>query len=233
VIQLRSVSRAFDAQRPVLRGLNLDVAEGEMVAVVGRSGAGKTTLLNVIGGLDTGYQGSVEVSGRRLAELDDRELSEFRNRSVGFVFQAYNLLDHLTVAENVVLPSVFARARVGAGGRREARERALAALAAVGLTDRCDDRPAVLSGGERQRIAIARALLQRAPVLLCDEPTGNLDEATGADVAELLQEVRRARGVTVVVTTHDRAIRRLADRVLELRDGLLLVGWGGAGETAP
>jgi putative ABC transport system ATP-binding protein len=233
VIQLRSVSRTFDAQRPVLRGLDLDVAEGELVAVVGRSGAGKTTLLNVIGGLDAGYQGSVEVGGRRLAELDDRELSAFRNRSVGFVFQAYNLLDHLTVAENVLLPSLFTRARVGAGGHREARARALAALSAVGLADRCDDRPAVLSGGERQRVAIARALLQRAPVLLCDEPTGNLDEATGADVAELLQEVRRARGVTVVVTTHDRAIRRLADRVLELRDGLLVPAGAVSGEEAP
>lgn len=232
MIQLRSVSRAFNAQRPVLRGLDLDVAEGELVAVVGRSGAGKTTLLNVIGGLDAGYHGSVEVAGRCLAELDDRALSAFRNRSVGFVFQAYNLLDHLTVAENVVLPSLFARARVGAGGHREARERALAALAAVGLADRCDDRPAVLSGGERQRVAIARALLQRAPLLLCDEPTGNLDEVTGADVAELLQEVRRARGVTVVVTTHDRVICRLADRVLELCDGLLVAAGALSGETA-
>jgi len=232
VIQLRSVSRAFNAQRPVLRGLDLDVAEGELVAVVGRSGAGKTTLLNVIGGLDAGYHGSVEVAGRCLAELDDRALSAFRNRSVGFVFQAYNLLDHLTVAENVVLPSLFAGARVGAGGHREARERALAALAAVGLADRCDDRPAVLSGGERQRVAIARALLQRAPLLLCDEPTGNLDEVTGADVAELLQEVRRARGVTVVVTTHDRVICRLADRVLELCDGLLVAAGALSGETA-
>jgi putative ABC transport system ATP-binding protein len=235
VIQLRSVSRAFDEQRPVLCGLDLDVAEGEMVAVVGRSGAGKTTLLNVVGGLDAGYQGSVEVAGRRLADLDDRALSAFRNRSVGFVFQAYNLLDHLTVAENVVLPSMFARTRVGAEAHREAREHALTALAAVGLADRCDDRPAVLSGGERQRVAIARALLQRAPLLLCDEPTGNLDEATGAEVAELLQEVHRSRGVTVVVATHDRAICRLADRVLELRDGVLVAEGAGvvATEAAP
>jgi len=231
VIQLRSVSRAFDAQRPVLRGLDLDVAEGEVVAVVGRSGAGKTTLLNVIGGLDAGYRGSVEVAGRRLAELDDRELSAFRNRSVGFVFQAYNLLDHLTVAENVLLPSLFTRDRIGAGGRSDLQQRAAVALAAVGLADRRDDRPSVLSGGERQRVAIARALLQRAPVLLCDEPTGNLDEATGVDVAELLQEVRRARGVTVVVTTHDRAICRLADRVLELRDGQLVAAGAVSGGT--
>jgi ABC-type lipoprotein export system ATPase subunit len=221
VIQLRSVVRAFGPTRPVLRGLDLDVADGELVAVVGRSGAGKTTLLNVIGGLDTGYEGSVEVSGKRLAELDDRSLSAFRNRSVGFVFQAYNLLDHLTVAENVELPSLFADAGPRASSRRELRQRAREALGAVGLADRADDRPAVLSGGERQRVAIARALLQRAPLLLCDEPTGNLDEATGAEVAELLRSIRLAGGATAVVTTHDRAICRLADRVLELRDGLL------------
>jgi ABC-type lipoprotein export system ATPase subunit len=223
VIRLRSVSRSFDRQRHVLRGLDLEVAEGELVAVVGRSGAGKTTLLNVVGGLDTGYEGSVEVAGFRLAELDDRALSAFRNRSVAFVFQAYNLLDHLSVAENVELPSLFARSRSGFKSRSELRQRSLAALASVGLADRDVDRPGVLSGGERQRVAIARALLQRVPVLLCDEPTGNLDEATGAEIAELLRELHRAAGVTIVVTTHDRAICRLADRVLELRDGCLMI----------
>jgi ABC-type lipoprotein export system ATPase subunit len=189
--------------------------------VVGRSGAGKTTLLNVLGGLDTGYEGSVEVAGLRLAELDDRALSAFRNRSVAFVFQAYNLLDHLSVAENVELPSLFARARSGSEVHRGLRQRALAALAAVGLADRRDDLPGVLSGGERQRVAIARALLQRAPLLLCDEPTGNLDEATGAEIAVLLRELHRAGGMTTVVATHDGAICRIADRVLELRDGCL------------
>ena len=222
VIHLRSVSRTFDVQRAVLQDLDLDVGEGELVAVVGRSGAGKTTLLNVIGGLDTGYLGSVEVSGKRLAELGDRQLSAFRNRSVGFVFQAYNLLEHLTVAENVTLPQVFARARNAVESGADVRRRAVAALDRVGLADRADDRPAVLSGGERQRVAIARALLQRAPLLLCDEPTGNLDEATGAQVVELLRGVHGAGGVTVVVATHDRAICRLADRVLELREGTLV-----------
>jgi ABC-type lipoprotein export system ATPase subunit len=221
VIRLRSLSRSFDGRRHVLRGLDLDVAAGELVAVVGRSGAGKTTLLNVVGGLDTGYEGSAEVAGLRLADLDDRALSAFRNRSVAFVFQAYNLLDHLSVAENVELPSLFARSRSGSESHGELRERALAALASVGLADRHDDRPGVLSGGERQRVAIARALLQRAPLLLCDEPTGNLDEATGADVTVLLQELHNAGGVTMVVATHDRAICRLANRVLELREGTL------------
>jgi len=223
VIRLRSLSRSFDRQRHVLRGLDLEVAQGELVAVVGRSGAGKTTLLNVVGGLDTGYEGSVEVAGHRLAELDDRALSAFRNRSVAFVFQAYNLLDHLSVAENVELPALFARSRAGSERQGELRQRASAALASVGLADRRDDRPSVLSGGERQRVAIARALLQRAPLLLCDEPTGNLDETTAADVAELLRELHRAGGVTMVVATHDRAICRLANRVLELCDGGLMI----------
>ncbi|HOC43528.1 MAG TPA: ABC transporter ATP-binding protein [Thermoanaerobaculales bacterium] len=221
MIHLRSVARTFDPQRQVLRGVDLDVDAGELVAITGRSGAGKTTLLNVIGGLDSGYQGSVEVAGRRLSELGDRQLSAFRNRSVGFVFQAYNLLEQLTVSENVALPSVFAGGSHGREGREEVRRRALESLAAVGLDGRANDRPAVLSGGERQRVAIARALLQRTPLLLCDEPTGNLDEATGAQIAELLREVRERRGVTVVVATHDAAIRRLAGRVLELRDGAL------------
>jgi putative ABC transport system ATP-binding protein len=220
VIQLRSVSRVFDAQRPVLRGLNLDVAEGEMVAVVGRSGAGKTTLLNVIGGLDTGYQGSVEISSRRLAELDDRELSAFRNRSVGFVFQAYNLLDELTAAENVVLPSLFTRDRVGAEGRSDLQQRALAALAAVGLADRCDDRPAVLSGGERQRVAIARALLSRPAVLLADEPTGNLDTVSGDSVIALFSGMVRD-GVTILVVTHEERVSAAAGRILHLEEGRL------------
>jgi ABC-type lipoprotein export system ATPase subunit len=219
VIRLRSLSRSFDGRRHVLRGLDLDVAAGELVAVVGRSGAGKTTLLNVVGGLDTGYEGSVEVAGLRLGELDDRALSAFRNRSVAFVFQAYNLLDHLSVVENVTLPFLFARSRSGSESHGELPPRALAALAAVGLADRQDDRPGVLSGGERQRVAIARALLQRAPLLLCDEPTGNLDEATGAEIAGLLRELHRTGSVTTVVATHDRTICRLADRVLELRDG--------------
>jgi putative ABC transport system ATP-binding protein len=163
------------------------------------------------------------VAGLRLAELDDRSLSAFRNRSVAFVFQAYNLLDHLTVAENVELPSLFASSRSGSERRTGLRQRALAALASVGLADRHDDRPGVLSGGERQRVAIARALLQRTPLLLCDEPTGNLDETTAAEIAELLRDLHISGGVTTLVATHDRAICRLADRVLELRDGCLVV----------
>jgi len=203
--------------------VDLDVGEGELVAVIGRSGVGKTTLLNIIGGLDTRFRGEVEVAGQRLDGLDDRRLSAFRARHVGFVFQAYNLLDHLTVAENASLPWLFQRSGEGGWDRRGAARRASEVLDAVGLADRADDRPATLSGGERQRVAIARALFQRAPLLLCDEPTGNLDEMTGARIVEVLRSIHRSGSVTVIVATHDLTLSALADRVLELRDGSLTV----------
>jgi ABC-type lipoprotein export system ATPase subunit len=200
--------------------VDLDVGEGEMVAVVGRSGAGKTTLLNIIGGLDSRYEGSVEVAGQALVGLDDRALSAFRRRTVGFVFQAYNLLEQLTVLENVTLPRLLSDP-----GGREPRRRAdrlgLEVLDSVGLADRAGDRPGALSGGERQRVAIARALFSGAPLLLCDEPTGNLDEETGAEVVGFLREVHSRGGVTVVVATHDRAVSAHAGRVLELARGTL------------
>lgn len=221
VIHLRSVSMTFPPSREVLAGVDLDVASGELVTVVGRSGVGKTTLLNVIGGLDTRYRGSVEVAGSRLDDLDDRGLSEFRSRTVGFVFQAYNLLEHLTVAENTSLAWLFARGRNGRRNRREAVGRALEVLEAVGLADRAAELPGALSGGERQRVAIARALFQRPPLLLCDEPTGNLDETTAARIAEVLQRVHGDGGVTVLLATHDSTLSDIADRVLELRDGAL------------
>lgn len=226
---MRSVSRSFPSGREVLSGLDLDVEAGQLVAVVGRSGVGKTTLLNVIGGLDTRYHGSVEVDGRRLADLGDRELSAFRGRTVGFVFQAYNLLEHLTVAENASLPSLFAHGHVGIGDRREARSRAHEVLEEVGLADRADDLPTALSGGERQRVALARALFHRPPLLLCDEPTGNLDEATAVRIAELLRSVHRGGGVTVVIATHDPALFQLADRMLELSGGSLAARSTGGG----
>jgi ABC-type lipoprotein export system ATPase subunit len=218
---MRSVSRSFPSGREVLSDLDLDVEAGELVAVVGRSGVGKTTLLNIIGGLDTSYHGSVEVDGRRLADLGDRELSSFRGRTVGFVFQAYNLLEHLTVAENASLPWLFAHGHGSIGDRHEARRRAHEVLEEVGLADRADDVPPALSGGERQRVALARALFHRPRLLLCDEPTGNLDEATAVRIADLLQGVHRGGAVTVVIATHDPAMSRLADRVLVLSGGAL------------
>jgi len=217
VIKLRSVSRSFPGRGEVLRGVDLDVGEGEFVAVVGRSGSGKTTLLNIVGGLDLDFEGDVEVAGRDLRELDDRALSSLRSGTIGFVFQAYHILDHLTVGENAALPALFSRSSGGPVGDRLAR-RVSEVLEAVGLSGREGDRPADFSGGERQRVAIARALLLQPRLLLCDEPTGNLDRETGAAVVDLLRRIH-GDGVTVLVVTHDEEISHAAGRVLELRDG--------------
>jgi len=204
----------------VLRGVDLEVAGGELVAVVGRSGSGKTTLLNILAGLDSTYEGRVELAGRDLERMGDRELSGLRNRTVGLLCQSYNLLGHLTVLENAALPWLFARGE-GTPGRRAARARAEEVLDRVGLGDRGGARPHELSGGEQQRLALARALFHRPQILLCDEPTGNLDAATGGEVVALLVEVHREQEVTVLAATHDPAIAAAAGRVLELRDGRL------------
>jgi putative ABC transport system ATP-binding protein len=223
VITLRSVTRSFPGRGEVLRGVDLEVGAGELTAVVGRSGTGKTTLLNIIGGLDEGFGGDVEVAGRSLRGLGDRALSRLRCSTIGFVFQAYHLLDHLSVLENVTLPFLFARRDVDDRG---AVRRATRALEAVGMGGRGGDRPARLSGGERQRVAVARALVAGPSILLCDEPTGNLDPHTGSEIVALLQTVNETEGTTVLVATHDESISRCAGRVLELRRGVL-DDWGG------
>jgi putative ABC transport system ATP-binding protein len=222
-IRLDDVCRSFPAaggEREVLRGVAMEVEAGELVAIVGRSGSGKTTLLNIVAGLDSGYRGTVVLAGRDLRRVTDRELSGLRNRTVGLVFQDYNLLEHLSVLENAFLPWLFARedARVGA---RAAWERAEEVLVRVGLGGRGSSYPRELSGGQQQRLALARALFNRPRILLCDEPTGNLDRDTAVEMVDLLQEVHRDDGVTVVAATHDEAIAAAAGRVLHLRDGLL------------
>ena len=217
---------AEGAPLEVLRGADLTVAEGEMLAVVGPSGCGKSTLLNIVGGLDTDYGGEVEVDGVRLTGLSDAALAAFRNRSVGFVFQSFNLVAPLSALENVMLPSYFGRA---AEGRRDLEARAVAALERVGLKDKARRRPPELSGGERQRVAIARALFGRPKVILCDEPTGNLDAATGAEVIDFFVQLVREERLTLVVVTHEERVSRAAGRVLKLREGKLVEG----AEAAP
>jgi putative ABC transport system ATP-binding protein len=196
-----------------LAGVSLEVGAGEKLAIMGPSGSGKTTLLSILGCLDRPTRGEYRFDGRRVEALDDDELSRLRNRSIGFVFQAFHLIPQLTVAENVETPLLYE-----GGALTEWRPRALAALEQVGLADRADHRPAELSGGEAQRAAIARALVTSPRVLLADEPTGNLDTRTGEEIANLLDELH-GRGGTVVLVTHNEALARRAERVVRLRDG--------------
>jgi putative ABC transport system ATP-binding protein len=199
----------------VLDGLSLDVADGDFVAVVGPSGSGKSTLLHLLGGLDVHYQGDVEVAGVKLSGLKDKELARFRNQHVGFVFQSFHLIPNLSAVENVLMPSHFGAASV------DARKRAEALLDRVGLLAKKDRSPVRLSGGERQRVAIARALFTGPRLLLCDEPTGNLDAATGAGVISLFQELHR-EGLTLLAVTHEERMSSAARRVLRLKEGRLV-----------
>jgi predicted ABC-type transport system involved in lysophospholipase L1 biosynthesis ATPase subunit len=208
------------ASAPVaaLRGVSLEIRRGERIALLGKSGSGKSTLLNLIGGLDRPSSGSLWVAGRDLSRLTANELAGYRQATVGMVFQSFNLVASRTALQNVELPMIFA-------GRppRERRSAARRALEAVGLGHRLSHRPAELSGGEHQRVAIARALVNRPEVLLADEPTGNLDTATAADVIALLDAHVRSHGCTLILVTHEEELAgRLTDRCLHLQDGLLV-----------
>ena len=198
----------------VLRGVNLDVARGEFLAMRGASGAGKSTLLHLIGGLDSPNAGEISFNGQNLAAFSESELTHFRNRRVGFVFQAYHLLPELTALENVCLPARVARVAVVLAA---ARSREL--LARVGLGERTEHKPFELSGGEQQRVAIARALVNEPELLLADEPTGNLDSHTGGEIIELLKNLRVEKHMTLVIATHDAHVAANAPRVIELVDG--------------
>ncbi len=213
---LREVSRVYPRGASVvsaLAGVSLEIREGEKLAVMGPSGSGKTTLLSILGLLDRPTRGTHLFEGRAVEALDDDALSRLRNRTIGFVFQAFHLIPQLTVAENVETPLQY-----GGIAAEEWRARALAALDRVGLAARADHRPSELSGGEAQRAAIARALVTRPRLLLADEPTGNLDSATGEEIAALLDELHRD-GATIVLVTHNEALGRRAQRVVNLRDG--------------
>jgi putative ABC transport system ATP-binding protein len=199
-----------------LRGVSLRIDPGEYVAVVGPSGSGKSTLMHLLGCLDRPTSGVLRVGDRDVATLGDGELAGLRNRTIGFVFQSFQLLGRTTALDNVALPLVYRGVR-----RAERRERAEAALTAVGLGHRLGHRPGQLSGGEQQRVAIARALVGEPGLLLADEPTGNLDTGSGAEIMALLEGLVRDRGVAVVVVTHDPDIAAMAGRRVRMRDGLL------------
>ena len=214
-IAVSGVRKSFEGGRvPALRDVTFEIAPGELVALTGASGSGKSTILNLLGALDTPDEGSLVVGGVELRRLESP--SAYRAGTVGFVFQAHNLLPTLTAAENVQMP-MFARRP-----RSERVERAESLLAEVGLAGRTSARPAVLSGGERQRVAIARALANEPQLLLADEPTGALDSATGAQVLELLQALRRQYGMTILLVTNDDVVAAHADRTLRLRDGVVV-----------
>jgi putative ABC transport system ATP-binding protein len=216
LVALRDVARVYPrgaSQVVALAGISLAIRAGEKLAIMGPSGSGKTTLLSILGCLDRPSSGEHLFEGRSVASLDDDALSRLRNRSVGFVFQAFHLIPQLTVAENVETPLLYAGVAL-----HEWRARALAALEQVSLAHRADHRPSELSGGEAQRAAIARALVTSPRLLLADEPTGNLDSTTGEEIAALLDRLH-AQGATVVLVTHNEALGRRAERVLRLRDG--------------
>ncbi len=216
LVALRDVARVYPrgaTEVVALAGVSLEVREGEKLAIMGPSGSGKTTLLSILGCLDRPTRGEHLFDGRRVEALGDDELSRLRNRSIGFVFQAFHLIPQLTVAENVETPLLY-----GGASPAEWRPRALRALERVGLAARADHRPSELSGGEAQRAAIARALVTEPRLVLADEPTGNLDTATGEEIAALLDDLH-ARGRTVVIVTHNESLARRAERVVRLRDG--------------
>ena len=231
IVGLKKYYGSDSARSCVLDDVELSIERGEFVSIIGTSGSGKTTLLNVIGGLDRDWMGSVRVHGHALESLDDREVSILRNRTIGFVFQQFNLLDHLSALENVRLPAFFRPDKipgrladlVGPGDRPldpDARARSL--LDRMGLADKVDVPPTRLSGGQKQRVAIARALFSNPTVILCDEPTGSLDRRTGISILELFRELNRAENITIVMVTHEEHIARMSDRIIRLEDGVVV-----------
>lgn len=214
MIETRNLSRHYPGGVHALNGVDLLVKTGEFVTIVGRSGSGKSTLLNIIGGLDAPSGGSVLIRNRTLDYRNRRELITLRRTQVGFVFQQFNLIPSLTAQENVEYPLLFNYREP-----RERREKALQLLSMVGLQDRASHYPGQLSGGEQQRVAIARALVADTPLILADEPTGNLDSATSEGIFSLLQRLNRERGVTLLVVTHERELGSFSDRSIEMKDG--------------
>lgn len=213
MIHLRNIAKSFGTLQ-VLKGIDLDIAKGEVVSIVGPSGAGKTTLLQIMGTLDKADSGVVEIDGVELSRLSQSELSRFRNQKIGFVFQFHQLLPEFTALENIMIPAF-----IGGMGRKEATRRAEELLKFMGLEDRADHKPNELSGGERQRVAVARALVNRPAVIMADEPSGSLDSKNKEELHRLFFELRDKLGQTFVIVTHDEELARLSDRTIHLRDG--------------
>jgi putative ABC transport system ATP-binding protein len=222
VISIRNVVKDYhigEVTVHALRGVSLDVEKGEFVTVVGPSGSGKSTLMHILGCLDLPTSGQYFLDGADVSRLNDDQLSEVRNRKLGFVFQGFNLLPRTSAVENVELPLLYTDSQISAA---ECRARGIDALTAVGLADRIEHHPNQLSGGQQQRVAIARALMNNPSILLADEPTGNLDSRTSVEVMEIFQSLRESRGITIVLITHEPIVAEYGSRIVSFKDGRIV-----------
>ena len=224
LIRLEDVRKTYilgEIELPVLKGISLTIRRGEMVALMGSSGSGKTTLMNILGCLDRPTSGKYWLDEKEISRLSSDARALTRNRKMGFVFQNFNLLPRTSALENVMIPLSYSAEHLS---EREARRRAAAMLARVGLADRMDHEPSQLSGGQQQRVAIARALINNPPLLFADEPTGNLDSATSREILNMFQYLNEAEGITIVLVTHDAAVAEHAERTIHIKDGMILDG---------
>jgi putative ABC transport system ATP-binding protein len=220
MIEVQDITKIYklgSVEVPALRSVSFSIERGEVVAIMGQSGSGKSTLMNVLGCLDLPTSGQYHLDGQNVAGLGEDELAEVRNRKIGFVFQQFNLLPRISVRRNVELPLTYN----GNQSQKEIERRAVAILQAVGLGDRMHHRPTELSGGQQQRVAIARALINEPDMILADEPTGNLDSHTGAEIMNLLLRLNQERGLTLIIVTHDPSIASHSQRVIRLKDGVI------------
>ncbi len=221
LIELKDVHKTYylgEVAVPVLRGITLNVARGELVALMGASGSGKSTLMNLLGCLDHASSGEYWLDGQEISKLTAKEYARLRNRTIGFVFQSFNLLPRTTALENVMMPLTYSRENLS---EQQKKRRAADLLRKVGLADRIDHQQSQLSGGEQQRVAIARSLVNHPRILLADEPTGNLDSRTSAELLQMFRQLNQADGITIILVTHDPVVAQYAQRIIRIKDGLL------------